>query len=453
MYLKNQNTIERLKTKGKDSSIFYNLEVLGSYDDFSQTVVIDYIDKQSFSKLLDDTKKFRQSGFSYLGEEYESINKFFSVWVHELTHWLDHTSTLWGQKQLILIYDAINAWTNQKESEFWRITVANSERLRARLSTYYTEEYEASQKVWDDMPWKYRYSCGVEFGYNGKPREDRPIIFTKFFNFCDEPLIRIPFSVASLTEANAKNAELRVQFQCFFMRDETTRLVEKQHFIKEKLRELYNPKLAIYSIVVHHLANTLQIDDVEISYELSSALSTLCLNLPSVLFNCLKISNDYNPWKDRIESLKKLNDPGFAFFIITSNAPKYIKGLPLESWLEEAVELSGLPSLKEIQKLALLEIINLEKETVIGKYTSKLQSLLLMGKNNFEKRGIYGKQVLSLETLSQTDMFLPMILLGDGSMAVGRESKQSKAEEINKWINEVLDIEIQINSFVNACRY
>lgn len=145
-----REAVLKLKYHAKNSGIFPNLEAIGAYDDFSQTVVIDYLDKEAFFQLLRDFQSHDTQDKTVrkitLQENHESMTRFHSTCVHKFTHWLDHTSTLWGQRQLVLIYTAINAWTNQNENDFWRIILANSERRRARLATYYTEKYQVAQQ-------------------------------------------------------------------------------------------------------------------------------------------------------------------------------------------------------------------------------------------------------------------------------------------------------------------
>jgi len=47
-----QKAIQTLKHYAKNLSIFPNLEQIGSYDDFSQTVLIDYLNKESFFQIF-----------------------------------------------------------------------------------------------------------------------------------------------------------------------------------------------------------------------------------------------------------------------------------------------------------------------------------------------------------------------------------------------------------------
>jgi hypothetical protein len=391
---KNKKNVQSLNNHAKNFGIFANLETLGSYDDFSQIVCLDYLDEKSFSQLFSSIRKSGKIDSILPGKifqgDYDPIVKFFSTCIHELTHWLDHTSTLWGQRQLIFIYNAINAWTNQDEQEFYKIVIANSERARARLSTYYTEKYNVNLNNHTGKPWQYDYSTGLEFGIDGIPRKDRPILFTGFYNSDHERVIRIPLSMMSLTEVTATYAELQVMQQGLSFLDENSRLVEESRIKKEKLKNLYNPELAIYSVAAHCLSNSIKIDETIEAYKFSSALATLCLNLPEDLFNSLIVPDDFYVWGERLQYFKDIADPGFAFFIIARQAPKYRENMHVEEWLQKSLKNSGLPNLEKIKSLAEAKMEDLKSGVSQGMYSEQLRLLLLVGRKNFIERGVWG---------------------------------------------------------------
>ncbi len=454
-----QDSIQKLKNHNKDLGIFPNLETIGSYDDFSQIVFLDYLDEQSFSELIkifkSSTESYRKGEISTLQENHESIIKFGSTCVHEFTHWLDHTSTLWGQRQLILIYNAINAWTNQDEQEFYRIVIANSERYRARLATYYTENYKIEQERSVGIePWGYEYSCGIEFGADGKPRVDRPFVCTVFSNSSKQRIVRVPFSMFALTEANATYAEFKLKAQGIGLLDHDSRLVQQKIWTQEVMQNLYNPNLVIYSVATHCLANSIKTNDVLQAYEFSSALATLCLNLPKDLYHLLTVPNEFKIWGNRVQALQEIADPGFAFFTIARQAPKFQSEMSVGQWLEESVKNAGLPNLETINDLVAVEMKKLEDEVIQGKYTQKLLSLLATGRQNFECRGVWGENVLSMETLNQDLMYLPPIVLGDQyTVSVASKTIPISPKEMEEWIDQIVNIEVSIGQFIRSCRF
>jgi hypothetical protein len=446
-------TFETIKSHARRFGIFANIETIGCYDDFSQIVMLDYLDRKS---LLQIQKNFQsQDGENSehqknaLQTNFQEISKFYSTCVHELTHWLDHTSTLWGQRQLILIYNAIHSWTNQKENDFHRIATAYSERGRARLGDYYTENYSTEPKK-STEEWRYQYSSGVEFGFDGKPREDRPFICTIFLNSSNQRIIRVPFSMFSLTEANATYSELKVKSQIIASLNDD---VETNIFRQEVYQNLYNPELAIYSVATHCLANTVGIKDTLVAYEFSSTLAIFCLNLPRNLFSCLIDPHIFSPWGDRVKALKEIADPGFAFFTITQQAPKYRDDVSVQKWLQEAIKNSGLPSLEIINDLVLNQMEELRNEIIDGVFLDDLMFLLNIGMENFIHRGIWGQNVLSLETLEQNSIFLPPIVLADESIiSIFPNTVTTHPSDIKKRMENLLAIELRMDKFIRACR-
>jgi hypothetical protein len=445
---KRREAVQKLQSHAKNLGIFANFETLGTYDDFSQLVMLDYLDEQGFLQLLKLAKE------SAVSANYESMKRFYSTSVHEFTHWLDHTSTLWGQRQLIFIYNAINAWTNQKEQDFYRIAISNSERYRARLAVYYTEDYKINLPKTVTQPWQYEYGSGLEFGIDGRPREDRPFIYTVFSNSDNKRIFRVPFSMFALTELNATYAELRVKGQMFASLDNDSRLVEESRFRQELIGNLYNSGLVIYSVGVHCLANSIKIDEVFQAYEHSSALATLCLNLPRELYYSLSVPKDFNVLGNRVQALQKLADPGFAFFSIAKQAPKYQQEVPIEDWLEEALKNAGLPKLEIIIDLILVQMKELETEIIDGIYTEQLKNLLSVGRQNFIQRGIWGQNGLSMETLTKTPLILPPIVLADGyTIPLVENTIFITQKDMDKWIEKIFEIEISMDEFIRACRF
>ncbi|NJL22057.1 MAG: hypothetical protein HC895_16585 [Leptolyngbyaceae cyanobacterium SM1_3_5] len=452
-----REAVQKLKFHARTSGIFANLEAIGSYHDFSQLVFLDYLDEESFLQLLQsfqsNTEGDRNAQKAALQANYESMARFYSTCVHEFTHWLDHTSTLWGQKQLVLIYNAINAWTNQNEQEFYRIAIANSERQRARLAIYYTEKYKTDQQQASVTRWQYEYGSGLEFGIDGRPRADRPFVFTIFSNSRSERIIRVPFSMFALTEANATYAELKVKSQSLTLLDENFRLVGQRRLEQEIQQNLYNSELAIYSVATHCLANSVEIDECFRAYEFSSALATLCLNLSQNVFYSLSVPDEFNVWGDRVHALQELVDPGFAFFVIAKQAPKVKNEVSIEQWLEEALSNAKLPNLETIKSSAVAQMRELDSEILEGDHADQLRSLLSVGRANFVQRGIWGQNVLSMETLNKTSIMLPPIVLGDGYITpVVATTIPTSSQALQQWIEQTAKIEVSIDKFIRACR-
>lgn len=96
----------------------------------------------------------------------------------------------------------------------------------------------------------------------------------------------------------------------------------------------------------------------------------------------------------------------------------------------------------------------LEYEILDGRYSNKLRLLLSIGRYNFVQRGIWGQNTLSMENLLQTTMQLPPVVLGDQFVVpVTSKSIPFRPDEMDQWIDEIINIEASLNRFIQACRF
>jgi hypothetical protein len=422
---------------------FPNTSVAGRYEFFSQTVYANSVEKKH---LINLTQDFNNP---------QLIRQVFGVFIHELTHWLDHTGTLWGQNNLISIFNSINARKNNEEEEFWRIPQLVSELGRIHFADYYNVDGPGAELLWDRQPWRYQYSCGFQFGSDGKLRQDRPILFTRFYNYEGVLINRVPFSTASLIETNAVAAEFQIDSAILSIMNEDERLVESSVIQESLVNTIYDSSYTVYSVAAHCLANFLGIDDITAAYKLASSLSSLCLNLPSQVFQKLKITNPHmqEVWSERIPYPTSLKDRGFAFFAIAQYGSKE-NHHDVPYWIESTLQSAGLPSISELEKLAFQELNDIKQRILKGDATSELENLLLVGEYNLKKRGILGNHNLTFNALALNDksLKLPPILLGDDQFVhFGDKAIEKSDKELEDWIFYIWDIEKEIQEFCKAC--
>ncbi len=428
---------------------FPNTTVAGKYEFLTQTVSADSVEMKHVMEL----------GENPLNPEL--LRKTYSVFIHELTHWLDHTSTLWGQSNLITIFNAINAFENQSEDDLWRIPKLFSELGRIHFADYYHFQGSAARIPWDGKPWQYHFSCGLQYGSDGRPCKEHPIFFTSFKNHEDILVSRVPLSVASLLETSAIAAEINLE-QSFIIPITRKQMSDTEFLVESRLlagrfnKNLYNPNLTVYSVATHCLANHLGIDEIFTAYELSSALATLCLNLPSQVFYKLQIPVDIQTQMgERALDLLSQRDRGFAFYLLSRHSSK-IDYSDVRKWLEATIHAAGLPSINELEELAVQEMLNLKQQILKGPELLKLDVLLELGRENFQKREIHGNHDLCLKSLCLADrsLKLPPILLGDSTIfdvAATSEKPPRLYEELENWVFHIWDVESRIREFQKAC--
>jgi hypothetical protein len=456
---KKESLVQAIQTILKHWRSFPNVTSEGRYEFLTQTVFANSVESQH---ILDIGKDPLNP---------ELLRKVYKVFIHEITHWLDHTSTLWGQKNLITIFNAFNAWKREDEEELWRIIELFSEIGRNQFDDYYKVFGSAINDSRVKIPWRYQYSFGLQYGSDGRIRKDRPFVTTRFYSPEDIFISRVPISVVSLVESIATYSELELEYSFILpilkkQLNENEFLIEASLFQQNMIDKIYNPELTVYSVATHCLANFMGIDDIGMAYALSSALSSLCLNLPTNVFDKLEISDNFlkklpNETQEiiteRASHMKSIRDRGFAFFVLSQYAAE-INHTGILDWLENTVKAAGLPSISELQEMAEKEMSNLKNTIIDGYFTSRLENLLEIGQENYQKRGIYGKHKPCLNSLlsASQDIKLPPIILGDGEIfdleaAFGRV--QRTADDTEKWVDEIWDIQSKLIEFQRACTF
>jgi hypothetical protein len=120
------NLADEIQALSGYGRVFPNVGRLGYYSPRSQVCTVRVADQPTYEAMREADEPLLTSW------------QFFSVCFHELTHWLDHVSTLWGQRNLVNVHNAFNAWLTQDEYEFWRVVQLEAEIRRGTLQSYYT---------------------------------------------------------------------------------------------------------------------------------------------------------------------------------------------------------------------------------------------------------------------------------------------------------------------------
>lgn len=394
---------EKNREVSKAWRLFPQVTMRGYYNPVSQTITLAEFERKHF----DNFKK---------NNLYESKD-FFKVYMHELTHWFDNLSTLWGQNHLINIYNALNAFANYDENYFWYIVKAKSEIQRSFHATYYTTLEEGAKLEWNGLPWIYQLSCGYEFLSNGRLNKNRPIVFTRFFNSDKLYVCRVPFSVSSLTETNATFVEQDTELKFISSLKETDKMIENRIITDNYKKQIYDSSLAVYSVGAHYLANQLKIKDIIEAYKLASSLSIFTLNLPDELFDKIIIPKEFEEWGDKNQSLIKNKDRGYAYIAICKQSAVYSDTMSIKEWLNSTLSNVGLPDVEEINKITLQDMDNLKANIIEGPYTDTINYLLEIGKHNFKIKGNY-QNILADNFYNNKDVIYPPIVLGDGSILI-----------------------------------
>jgi hypothetical protein len=389
---------------------------------------------------------------------YSKIRQSLSVVFHEITHWADTIGTVWGNEYLKKVYSTYDVmpFIHRRGSEvnFHRfVDLHDLERCLSYSDYYRTVEDNGSRH---DMatPWKIAFSCGVEFNSNGRPDENRPIIFVRFKDhYTEQRLVRQPLSVAALLETTATWSELSTQFQTMSAFDKDEFLVEEYMLKKEYAERLYAPELTLYSAPVHLLAHYTKIQNSVEAYHLGALISLVCLNLVGSHFRRLKVPIGLEAWGSRVAAFKKSQSRTFAFLCICMNAPSWSDQRNPIEWVNEALSNSGLPSYNDILAHAAKTLAEDEAACSRPEMAKRQMYLRKLGTQWLHWRRAEADPAINYGHLRNPELETPVIFDTDGKpfLLFGRNLDVAALDPAEMYEEEAKLHTQQIN-FRRACR-
>jgi len=420
----------------KPNSIFPNISTLGYYDHHSQLIFLNNYNKNMVSALnRGNTNLFRD---------------FINIALHELNHFYDHTSTLWGQRYLVLIHNAITAFIQGDPKQFWRINELNRISMRTFYSVYYSTIGPNAPKSWDGENWKYKFSTGLEFNHIGKINPHKPIVFTRFSTKDDTLIARVPLSISSLLETNSVYAELVSELEFIQLLNNYSQVAERIKLNNQYKNKLYDPNFTVYSVAAHCLANNIKEKNIVKAYKLSSVLSRFCLNLPLEYYKIIIIPNELNDWGERNINLLKAGNIGYLYLVLTFSANKYVDGDSIVDWLSETIKKAGLPCIKIINERIHQLMLENKKRLIEGPLKERYSYLLDKGLENYEYNGIYNS--FRFKDILDSNIIIPPLVLGDDSIFnFPCKSLDETIYDITKSHDLSWDFSSFIDGFLPAC--
>ena len=307
----------------------------------------------------------------------------FSVAIHEYTHFLDYTSTLWGLRGLKLMNDAYMAdWKKYQgtEVDFFKAKKFYDFIKTLRLPKYYTVIEPGVENI---RPWSYTMTVGRKFSGNGNITED-PIIFHRFLNAKGELMVRSPISMVSVLESSAMAQELFCERILLEGLDEQHKIVEENLFKNKVMKDMYDPDRTEYSIISHLISNSQNQKNVFSTFTICPIISRIVLNFPLEGFlkikkiNLLELIPHLNPEMASL-LLRGLEAYDFAvlyyiFVSVLAISPNYTQEELMDSikmtlqklcinyeWLVQQSKIEAYNLLQDIQKTkiySLSKIVN-----------------------------------------------------------------------------------------------
>lgn len=419
------------------ANVFPNNPVtdLGSYTYTSQTIALNKVSPTLFELAVakrDPSARFR----------------VLPVLAHEVTHWLDHTSTLWGQGQLVQMFNAINARARDDEFHFYEILDFERAANRIRFPEYYSSLGKGALEEWDGVPWLYQFTCGILFGRDGRPSPDHPVLFTRFANHRGQMVCRVPFSMTTLLEVDAMATEVALFDTLVDELDYTAEQKAEERAIwrKQISEQLYDPIFGVYSAAAHCFANRVPTSDFVAAYSRAARVARLCLNVPDDLFDSLKSpAICEQTWGERVTRFKELRDRGYLFYCLVENGSKF-DASDVDAWLDRTLEASGLPNAAEILSRAGSAMHALPESAADGPARGRLDDLLSFGLGSFERNGLH------IHPACYEGEFMPPVKLSDGQFSPGGLMiRAGSFADPAAWESEAERYQHQLEEFVEAC--
>ncbi|MBD2716728.1 hypothetical protein IC231_16895 [Hymenobacter sp. BT646] len=332
-------------------SLFSSIQTVAYYSPLGDYIMLNKVNETTLSEILNTDKL-----------SFDNI-KNISIINHEWQHWVDYTSTLWGMKKMVNMYNAYNAWLNGKESEFLHIKILFNEFKQDKYYYYYTQVKNKIYGNGKDV-WKMGMTIGHRFNEDGQLNMKKPLLLVNFASSADIDIARVPVSIASMLECNAMFQELATKSLFIESLEENDKIIEILELDRYIYKWLYDPNMILYTVVTHLTANTLRINRPLMAIHIASIISNLVLNLPEKAIRQMKLPVTALLHGQAGVNMFSNRDKGYLFFLILEN---YAIEHPdkLDFVVDDLLKSSNLPNPMQLEEIILDEINSYTKTSAI----------------------------------------------------------------------------------------
>jgi hypothetical protein len=411
--------------------------VEGRYNQLSQTIDIEIVSSSEFTDAV------RSSDLS-------KKRRVLPLLWHEIRHWIDHTSTVWGQQDLAAAYAAISARSGTDETKFRKVVDYQRRASRDRFDEYYSVK---GKPCGTNPPriWQMQYSTGLRFDRDGISNPALPILFATF-RWGDHTLARrSPISVAALLETAAMHFEIELKSQYLLSLAEEARKIQFKVLNEALMNYLYDPAFTEYSVAVHVLANRLRITDPVLAFRLSAALSYVALNLVGGSWQSFSNLTKWKAWGSRVHDFLENEDRGFAYFLLVHAAPSFGPSDTVTGWLDQTVRNAGLLGLDDLKSSALEAMTNLNVDPLNADLFAELSEKLAKGRQLFTRIGMTAELGSCIAAVEEAGfppiLFVPDLII----LADGQEEVYGAGRPITDWLSKRTDIVWEMDEFFEIC--
>jgi hypothetical protein len=428
------------------------LDVLGSFDFYTQIVSVDAVESTEFDQLMREVFS-DHPGQPFSMEQFQRYERVLPLLAHELTHFVDCTATVWGLNHLSLLDNAFRAMRLGEEKNFHFLKALHDHIRTLRLPAYYTEQGPATNAA---RPWGYRVSLGRRFSAAGHINNNTSITFCRFMTAKGELLVRSPLSPVSLLETSAMAQELLLRNELLNRLKPEDRLIESGEFSRSTMQYLYRRDLTEYSVCAHLLANQQQLVDALSTFMLSSVVARWVLNAPPRAYarvskhaplGRLLGTTEKHPFVVALRDGIRSGDLGAMYYaMVTAMPPDAVQQLPtVHTAMENAMAALALEPSAVIDWRA--EVLDKIDERLRRSPSQVIRSLAAAGIRNASQLPLFPIKL----PFAQLD--LPKVLFGDYEYrhTMGNAALSLADVDPERGFTELFELERYVAKFAEAC--
>ena len=435
---------------------FSAVDVLGSFDFSTAVIYLKALKIHDIEEAGLVAAKFKpewNNGNPNLltANQYASLAKVNPLAIHEYTHFVDSTSTLWGLRHLKLMSEAYGS-SNETEAGYHKAKIFFDHTKSIRLPSYYTVINKAPH---GRQPWMAVPTIGRVFDKSGNISE-RSVLFARFLNSDGELMARSPVSTVSILEASAMAQETLAAMDLVKLTAPDFKRVEERVFAKKHIDFLYSREVTEYSVCVHLLANKIACADAGMAFSMCGRLTRVALNFPKVLFDklaeqcpvskILRVPDDHD-FVGAVRDGLRNYDLGMVYFLLCNGLPpgvsesekKFKDGLNV-AICSLGVSVEEYVAAMDAEGHSIIEAIN----------ASSIEKVKLIGNAGYENF----KSINYLEErLDFSKLNVPPALLGDDNVVAifSREMNSLRKFDVESCFFELDDGMSWVNRFAEAC--
>jgi len=437
----------------KRNRILYQVDTLGSFDFSTYIISLESLNLNSL-KVLNEKEK------SHEHETNSKLRVVLPLAVHEYTHFIDSSATVWGINHLCLMNEAYltNRKYEHKENLFYKAKKFHRHIQKIKYPKYYSVigniDYTGR---WIGVP-----TMGKIFNSQGEISNES-IMFMRFSTIDYQEIARTPISAVSILEASAMASEIFKDIEILKkLEDKEIYKFENQESNKKVLSFIYNKELTEYSACVHMVANHQGCTDVLNAFYLVKLITNVVLNASDKVFEKVLVKNkfkkifDINEEHEQFIRLKEgleSKNIGVLYYLIVFGLPEY-------SYLNSKVARNAVSiSLKKLG-LSFQYVKDTAKKEFNKKYNeisktsiSQIKDLAKTSIKNFNSIDIEN-HILSFDNLD-----LPKVILNDfdenddiaESLIFTNDSNDLSTFNLNSCYEELKYGETWVTKFSESC--